>query len=205
MPPKPRQGLADPAMLNGRQLRRKFIEFNALYFSNKLPPYAIRVVRKINWLDFMGRHDRQRRRIEVRQGLADKEAVGALIHEMAHARTTDHHGMPWKREMIRLRKAGAPLTEQDMGISLDDWDGIRVTKQMFQRRVDNILCAPSSLNLTLSNVIEDFIRNYGGAITVAEFKRKHPWVGAVLRDAKKEFAEYLKLQAELEVKLAGGG
>ena len=163
------------------------------------------MVRQINWLDFMGRHDRRRKRIEVRQGLADKEAVGALIHEMAHARTTDHHGMPWKREMIRLREAGAPLMEPDMGISLDDWDGIRVTKQIFQRRVEDIQCAPSSLNLTLSNVIEDFIRNYGGARTVAEFKRKCPWAGAVFRDAKKEFAEYLKLQAELKAKLARGG
>ena len=61
------------------------------------------------------------------------------------------------------------------------------------------------MKLTLSDAITDFISNYGGAgRTVAEFKQKYPWAEAVFRDAKKEFAEYLKLEAELEAKLTEG-
>ena len=192
-------------MLNGRELRRKFIEFNAQYFGNKLPPYAIRVVKRVNWLDLRGQCNRERRLIRMRQGLADQETIEILVHEMIHARTTDRHGAAWKREMIRLREAGAPLPPADADFSPDEWHEVRVTKEMFERRVDNILCAPSSLKLTLSDVIEDFIRGYGGARTVAEFKRKHPWAGAVFREAKQEFAEYLKLEVDHAKLMAQGG
>ena len=87
-------------MLNGRQLRVKFTEFNTRYFSDRLPSYAIRVVphikKNINAVDAYGVCRKKRKRIEILAGLSDEEAISTLIHEMAHARTTDHHGMRWE-------------------------------------------------------------------------------------------------------------
>lgn len=88
-------------MLNGRQLRVKFTEFNARYFSNRLPSYVIRVVPHISTIrsvETRGICRKKRKRIEILQGLSDEEAIGTLIHEMAHAATIDGHGMRWTRD-----------------------------------------------------------------------------------------------------------
>jgi hypothetical protein len=56
-----------------------------------------------------------------------ENSISCLLHEMAHAATTCYHGMPWKREMIRLREAGAPLVSADLSVELTDWDGAEVS------------------------------------------------------------------------------
>lgn len=72
-------------MLNGRQLRKQFQQFNAQYFGSRLPGYAIRVVPHITWLGEAGYCNRKRRLIRIRAGRSDEETIGILLHEMAHA------------------------------------------------------------------------------------------------------------------------
>lgn len=185
-------------MLNGRQLRKKFMEFNAQYFNNRLPPYSIRVVPRMTWMGESGRHNKKRKLIEIQQGLPDEDAIGFLIHEMAHARIGDQHGMRWKREMIRLRETGAPLVAADRNVSLDDGDGTRVSERMFRSHVEDELCARP--DQTLACAVRDFIRSYGGAETVSEFLNKYRWASAVFKAMQKEFREYQKTHAALKAR-----
>jgi hypothetical protein len=189
-------------MLDGKQLRKKFGEFNAQYFNNRLPPYSIRVVPEIksDSIDghVYGRCKKKRRLIEIRQGLRDEEAISTLLHEMAHAGTNDGHGPKWWREMIRLREAGAPLTAFDHHF---DFGGRRVTKRMFASHVWGFLC--QGLMLTLPQAISLFIMNNGyNTATVSTFRKKYPWAGAVLKDIKKAFREDQKGQAELKAEIS---
>ena len=172
-------------MLNGNQLRQKFADFNVGYFNDRLPPYGIRVVAKVNWLDGQGEIIRERKLIKIRQGLSDELAISTLLHEMVHAATGDGHGRRWKREMIRLREAGAPLAAADKTVSLDDWDGTRVSQRMFRSHVEDELCAHP--DQTLAYAVRDFICNVGGAETVSEFLKKYPWASAVFKAMQKEY------------------
>lgn len=180
-------------MLDGRKLRDRFTDFNVAYFGNRLPPYAIHVVHRINWLDGQGETNRERRLIKIRRGLPDEEAISILLHEMVHAATGDGHGRKWKRKMIELRDAGAPLVAADRTVSLDDWDGTRVSQRMFRAHVEDELCAYP--DKTLACAVRDFICNVGGAETVSEFLRKYPWASAVFTAMQKEFREYQKARA----------
>jgi hypothetical protein len=103
-----------------------FRQFNDKYFGGKIPAYSVRVVHRISYVtpsgkvrspyNLIGHCDRRRGLIEIRAGLAMREAVGTLLHEMAHAATTSAPGRRWKREMMRLSEAGAPLAEEpEMG------------------------------------------------------------------------------------------
>jgi hypothetical protein len=190
-------------MLNGRQLRQKFIEFNARYFGNRLPSYAIRVMPRIpnfgrGFATPTGRCNRKRRRIEILRGQPDEETTSTLLHEMAHAATTGQHDLRWAREMIRLREAGAPLAEDDLTISLDDYRPRPLTKEMFRRCVEAAFARGSIQTLS------DAIRYFGDTPTIAEFRKKHRWADAVFRRAKKEFA-LPEAAREAKAKLAGGG
>lgn len=185
--------------MDGKQLRRKFAEFNAHYFNNKLPPYSIRVVPRANRSGGEGETIRERRLIKIRRGLRDEMAVSTLLHEMAHAATGNGHGMKWKREMIRLRRARAPLVAADRDVSIADWDGVVTKRQWREACKDGIYAFP-----TLDGLIKDFIWNIGGATTVSAFLRQYPWAGAVFREAKKKMQKdiraYQKLRAKLKAK-----
>jgi hypothetical protein len=201
--PQPINNRERQAMLNGRQLRQKFIEFNAQYFGNKLPAYAIRVVERIpdfgrGFVTPTARCNRKRRRIEILRGLPDEESIGTLLHEMAHAATTEDHDLRWRREMIRLREAGAPLTEEDLTISLDAYRPRPLTKAMFRR------CVEAAFRRGSIQTWSDAVRYFGDTATVAGFRKKHRWADAVFRRAKKEFA-LPEAAREAKAKLAGGG
>jgi hypothetical protein len=170
--------------MNGRQLRKLFEEFNRDYFNGRLRPYAIRVVDHITWLDESGSCSRGAKLIRIRRGLCDEEAASTLIHEMAHAAATGNHGLPWKREMIRLREAGAPLVEPDSTVLLEAWSGSRVSKRQFRASVSDALAY--SLDLTLPQVIRHFISTEGGPSTVSEFLKRYPWAREVFRQATRE-------------------
>jgi hypothetical protein len=148
-------------MLNGKQLRTLFQQFNEQYFSGKLPAYSLRAVGRTTWLGESGCCYKKRKLITVGRTLADEEATSTLLHEMAHAATNDGHGMAWKREMIRLREAGAPLVSCDLNVDLTDWDGKRVSRQHFRGAIqDALIDAP---NITLSVAVRWFVSSYGGA------------------------------------------
>jgi SprT-like family len=181
-------------MLNGRQLRALFQKFNGQYFGGKLPVYSLRSVDRMTWLGESGCCYKKRKLIKVNRGLSGEEATSTLLHEMAHAATSGHHGMPWKREMIRLREAGAPLVSSDLNVDLADWDGKRVSRQRFRGVIqDALMDAP---NITSSVAVRWFVSSYGGAGSVAEFLRKYPWAGTVFKQEKKSSAEELERAAE---------
>jgi hypothetical protein len=183
-------------MLNGMQLRTLFRRFNGQYFGSRLPPYSIRVVRRSTWRGESGRCIEKRRVIEIQHGQPDEEAVSTLLHEMAHAanpKTKGYHTMPWKKEMIRLREAGAPLTSADLSVNLNDWDGRRVLREQFRTVVQDILMDVP--NISLSNAIRLFISSQGGPSTITEFRRKFPWAEAVFNFEKSDRAEQEKRTA----------
>jgi hypothetical protein len=173
--------------VNEYQLRKLFEEFNRRYFGNRLPPYAIRVAHSPTSLGESGSSNRKRKLIKIASGQPAEREVSTLLHEMAHAATTDYHGMPWKREMIRLRKAGAPLAEPDNRVRLEDWSGVRVSKQDFREAMEDAVSGLPKIGLT--QAIRHFIYNEGGPGTVGTFLKRYPWVREVLRQVKREYAE----------------
>jgi hypothetical protein len=187
-------------MLDGRQLRTLFKQFNGQYFGGKLPTYSVRVVDSMTWLGESGFCNRERKLIKIHRALSDDDALSCLLHEMAHAATTGHHGMPWKREMIRLRNAGAPLMSPDSDVDLDDWDGSNVNRTHFRGVVQDVLVGAP--DITLSEVIRHFIRNEGGPPTIKAFLKKFPWAARVFKLEKTARAEYDKRRNALLAKLA---
>jgi hypothetical protein len=99
--------------MNGRQLCALFKQFNDEYWGGRLPAYSIHVVANMTSLGEWGRWLKKRKLIEILRGLTDEDATSTLLHEMAHAATNGGHDVPWKREMIRLLSAGAPLANTD--------------------------------------------------------------------------------------------
>jgi len=195
--------------VNGKQLRKLFQEFNRRYFGDRLPSYSIRVGR-CTWLGESGSCNPRKKLIKVAAGQPDERAVSILLHEMAHAATTGNHGMPWKREMIRLRQAGAPLAEPDNRVRLDDWSGDRVSKRHFRAAMEDAVSGLPKIGLT--QAVRYFISNEGGPSTVSTFLKRYPWVRGVFRQVKREYAEYgmrrLKLtpqKAALRLQPADGG
>lgn len=104
-----------------KRLHELFQAYNHSYFGGRLPSYTVRVVYDVNfWADqyfsnghFLeppsyGYHDQRRRTIFLRNGDFPIEAV--LVHEMAHAATTDEHDGEWLEEMRRLQALGAPVS-----------------------------------------------------------------------------------------------
>jgi len=95
-------------------LRRSYLRYNRLWFSNRLPEDMV-----VRW---------SRRMPHNLYGVYNEEAYGegifinaiwrgfyeiaqlTLLHEMAHVATESekkHHGPRWKREMRRLARIGA--------------------------------------------------------------------------------------------------
>jgi hypothetical protein len=167
-------------MLDGKHLRALFLQFNQQFFSGRLPACAIHVVPRIASLGQLGRWNKGKRLIEIQRGLSDEEAISTLLHEMAHAATNGGHGMQWKKEMIRLREAGAPLVLPDLNVSLADWDGTRVRRKHFRNVLQDALI--DGADFTLSEAIRWFLRNVGGAKNITEFRGKYPWVRKVFDD-----------------------
>jgi hypothetical protein len=98
--------------LTGHQLRALFKKFNAEYFDGELRTYSLRAY--MTSLGQDGRCLKLRRRIEIRSTASAEEATSILLHEMAHAAPSEYHDMSWKKEMIRLRDAGAPLISPNL-------------------------------------------------------------------------------------------
>src|SRR5215472_1627551 len=143
--------------MNGRELRRLFAEFNQRYFGGRLPKYRLRSELYMTRLGEVGRCHIRQRLIRINRSLKDDEAISCLLHEMAHAATTEHHRKPWKAEMIRLRHAGAPLIGPDATVALEDWSGDFVGQKQFRYAVQDLLI--DHADITLSSAIRYFILN----------------------------------------------
>ena len=128
------------------------------------------------------------------RGLPDEDATSTLLHEMAHAATNGGHGVPWKREMIRLLSAGAPLANTDRVIRLDDPFGKPISKKHFRGSMADLLMDVP--DMTPSVAIRLFIRTEGGPPTIAAFLRKYPWARTVFNAEKSEMVEEHKQQKD---------
>lgn len=188
-------------MLDGKQLRGLFFDFNERYWGGRLPPYHIRCVDHITRLGESGTCNPRRKLIRINRGSHDADTISCLLHEMAHAATSVAHGMKWKAEMIRLREAGAPLTQPNSRVALDDWDGVRVKRTEFESAVSEALGDDDQF-LTLPEVIRWFITSYGGSSTVAEFLRKYPWARRVFAQVKREATTYRERKRAFRAALA---
>jgi len=184
----------------GRQLRALFKQFNEEYWGGRLPAYSIRVVARITSrgsfgpVGTWGRWLKKRGLIEILRGLSDEDATSTLLHEMAHAAVGSSHGMLWKRQMIRLRSAGAPLSNTDRFIRLDDGAGRPISKKRFRGTMQDLLM--DSPEMTLAGAIRYFIGTEGGSTTIAAFLRRYPWARTVFKDEKREKAEEQKRKVE---------
>jgi hypothetical protein len=183
-------------MLNGRQLRTLFQRFNKKYFGGRLPAYSIRVVHHMSRKGETGHCDDQKRVIKILPGMSDEEAISTLLHEMAHAATDGDHLAPWKKVMVRLRQAGAPLCGSDL--SPDDYSSRRfVSKKHFRTVMGDILL--DKPGITLHRAIGHFIDSEGGPErTIKGFVRRYPWARQVFRAAQKERARWQKAQQDFE-------
>ena len=186
--------------MTGRQLRLLFCEFNDKYFGGRLPAYHIRVMGRSTWLGESGRCFQKRRLIEVSRSLGRNDAISCLLHEMAHAVTSGHHGNSWKNEMIRLREARAPLIGPDANVRMEDWDGMRVTQRHFSVVVNDALIDMPTL--TLSQAIKSFISTQGGPTTIHKFRQKYPWTADLFRRLRKQHNETLKRTEALRKELS---
>ena len=117
------------------------------------------------------------------------------MHEMVHAATNEKHGMPWKREMIRLREAGAPLCATNCEVALDDRTRQCISKDHFRGEIEDILLdAPE---ITLHRAIRHFIYWEGGPeTTIRGFLRRYPWAPKIFQAAKKERVRWQKVWQE---------
>ncbi len=181
-------------MMNGRQLRALFKQFNDKYWGGRLSAHSIHVVPEMTSLGEWGRWQKNRRLIEILRGLPDEDATSTLLHEMAHAATNGGHGVPWKREMIRLLSAGAPLANTDRVIRLDDPFGKPISKKHFRGSMADLLMDVP--DMTPSVAIRLFIRTEGGPPTIAAFLRKYPWARTVFNAEKSEMVEEHKQQKD---------
>jgi hypothetical protein len=158
------------------------------------------VVDHITWLGESGSCNSKRKLIRIARGLADEDAISTLLHEMAHAATQGNHGMPWKRKMIQLREAGAPLQEPDAKVGLDDWSGERVSRQWFYSAAQDMLAGLPEADLR--KTIRWFISSYGGPASVRGFLSKYPWARHVFRRAKREDAALRRKNADFKRRLS---
>ena len=180
--------------MDGRQLRSQFKQFNEMYWGSRLPAYSVHVVPRMTSLGEWGRWIKKRRLIEILRGLTDEDATSTLLHEMAHAATNGGHGLPWKREMIRLLSAGAPLASTDRAIRLDDPFGKPISKKHFRCSMADLLMDVPEM--TPSVAIRWFIRTEGGPSTIAAFLRKYPWARTVFNNEKRDQKEEHKRQRD---------
>jgi hypothetical protein len=188
--------------MNGRELRKLFQEFNQRYFGGKLPAYSVRFVSRDRGFapprlglssspaifpGTQGYCHRSRRLIEIREGLARQETVSTLLHEMAHAATEGAHGMPWRREMLRLRELGAPLHGEDANVQLE-WshDDLSPRQMAFWRVAEELLM--NEPQASLARTIEHFWLMEGFA------HEDEPWAPDMFERLKCELAEEARME-----------
>jgi SprT-like family len=108
-------------MWTNARLQATFKKFNREYFCGMLQDWAVAFDE--GCLGLYGYADPEKLRICIRlsEHSGDHDVKATLIHEMAHAATTedDAHGDRWASEMHRLRAAGAPTNPLDF---IPDYD-----------------------------------------------------------------------------------
>ncbi len=175
---------------DNKQYQALFDEFNQRYFGGKLPRYRIQVVDCISLeegdeipLDYEGENIRHRRLILLKR-MVKADMISTLLHEMAHTATDDAHTKRWGKEIERLCRAGAPISE-DILIAPP-----RLTK-VFVRAVAEDLLGERP-DTTLWEFARWVVYKYGYAPSPTAFLRKYPWVRRILSDVRKAYKNDLR-------------
>jgi hypothetical protein len=94
-------------------LKRCYLRFNRIYFSNRLPtelPVRWAQDKSLGPPKWMGCSNSDFILLNARYRYSKNLCKTTLLHEMAHIATVEekaHHGPQWKREMRRLARIGA--------------------------------------------------------------------------------------------------
>ena len=98
---------------NEERLNRLFLRYNRNFWSGHLAGWKALARDDHNGL--YGFTDGKQRQIYIRLSAHpdDHEIRAILIHEMAHAATSLGHGRQWRKEMVRLKREGAPTSPLD--------------------------------------------------------------------------------------------
>ena len=95
------------------RLNRLFARYNQEFWSGRLAGWKALARDDHNGL--YGFTDDKQRQVYIRLSVHpdDHELRATLIHEMAHAATNLDHGRTWRKEMVRLKREGAPTSPLD--------------------------------------------------------------------------------------------
>src|SRR5216683_4306094 len=95
------------------RLNRLFARYNQKFWGGHLAGWKALVRDDHNGL-YEFTDDKQRQvYIRLRVHPDDHEIRATLIHEMAHVATSLGHGRRWRKEMVRLKREGAPTSPLD--------------------------------------------------------------------------------------------
>ena len=92
-----------------RRLQRLFKRYNKRFWQGGLDNWTVDTDES-HCEGLYGHCDGKGRTIHVRVSAhtSDRSVRATLVHEMAHAATNGDHGTQWRREIERLKAAGAP-------------------------------------------------------------------------------------------------
>jgi hypothetical protein len=150
-----------------RTYKALFTEFNRCFFDGRLPSYRIVVVPCIitqSWVH--GNIYRRQRLSKILERPDHGDMAPILIHEMAHAATTDAHGPRFSAEMKRLQQIGASVQDYEFNPLPRPAKGlVRVAAE------DALTDVPQA---TLRQFVRVYARDNG--LSAAELLRRYRWI-----------------------------
>jgi hypothetical protein len=153
-----------------------FEDFNQRFFNGKLPHYQIQLVSDVLGLlrtrsgeripfDCDRAIYRRERIINLNAKLSQEELTSTLIHEMAHARTNDYHGLLWQKEMERLILMGAPVDADEYTPMTEEYASERLREML-----------EDNPNIDLEVFAGVFVRIERRARSVRALLEAYPWI-----------------------------
>ena len=156
-----------------------FERFNRRYFRGRLPDYRVEVVASLLDDCDLGLCDVRQKSITL-VNQAPRDLLETLVHEMAHAavrsRGYQHHTWPWRKELERLRRAGAPVEELHLP-TLET-----LSKHFVREHAETVLSG--NPKITPSRYVRFLNRRIGLAPSVTVLLRRHPWVPALFKKTR---------------------
>ena len=135
----------------------------------------------------MGRCDRDKKKISIRNGISGDDLTALLIHEIGHAVTGDGHGKRWSDRMekaaIRAEKLGLGTVARLLREDIDGYKAsLPVTASMVYDQIE--LAVFVNRSATLSQIVEFLRRDYG--FTREQFLKRFRRTERVFDQAKRD-------------------
>jgi hypothetical protein len=172
-----RQGTTRVSRMTSEALQCLFGDFNAEYFSGRIPHYKVHLIGEITKLGEAGSISFRNRFMRISGHLADAEIAGTLVHEMVHASVKGGHTRKWFEEMQRVRSEGAPISALDTALL-----AIGPLKTLSRARL--VRLAQEALreepHMTEWKIARWIVQRYDYANSPTAFFRKYRWAWSVL-------------------------